>query len=400
MPGVKGPDSMGDIINIVEEYLSQAWEALRRRSERLPSYPLDPNSDEGSTPEGYREAFLAGARPPWPGPRAAPDLAVRWKELRRVAASGELRPRTEAAGHGRSQGPHCSNSGAGRFGVSRWEGSNNWSGAVLTARDEERFSALTARWRVPEVAASDTAPPPIRGPQESDPLSRRASIWIGLDGHRDIAGSLPQIGTTVAEVFQDGQRRVEVYAWAQWWVRGKQFGEIAFTDFVISPGDEVTCWLALHDATRVVMCIRNETTGQEDSVLWRSGAAPGGRPDLAFEAHPDAAPVCGQAAVWVVERPTVMGRTDLYPLPDFGMVEFRDCIAAVRAPGQPYHEAADLRALDAPRLIRMFDHRMDPWRAVRIAIPEPPGATRARMAARNGGRPPDLLDRLAVRYRG
>jgi hypothetical protein len=390
---------MGDIVAGFEEYLRLAWQALQQRSERLPAYPLEPNSDEGSTPEGHLEAFLAGARPPWPGPRAAPALVARWKELRRVAASGAMQPRLEAARRGRSQAPHSSNSGAAGLGASRWEGSSNWSGAILTARDGERFSAVTARWRVPDLAPSDTAPPPVAGPQPADPLSRRVSVWVGLDGHRDIAGSLPQLGTTSAEMFKDGRRWVETYAWAQWWVRGQQFGEIVFTGFRVSPGDAVTCWLALHDPTRVVMCIRNETTGEEDSVLWRSGTAPGGQPDWATQAHPDAAPVSGQAAVWVVERPMVMGRTDLYPLPDFGRVEFADCIAAVRGPDQPFHEAADLRALDAPRLIRMFDQRSDPWRAVRISMPDPPGETRARIADRRGGKPPALLDRLTVRYR-
>ncbi|MGG5811391.1 G1 family glutamic endopeptidase [Falsiroseomonas sp. CW058] len=356
-----------------------ARRAGRERARRLPAYPLDPGAEFGETPEGYRAAFLGGARPPWPGPRAAPGLVARWTALRRSAATGTIAPRAEVEHRHLSHSPCFSNNGAAGFGGSRWQGSRNWSGAILTARDGERFSAVSGRWRVPDARPSATAAPPIEGPTPDVPLSRRCSVWVGLDGHSRMAGSLPQIGTTTAECFQDGRRWVSTYAWAQWWVRGEQYGEMAFEDFRLSPGDEVTCWLALHAEDRVVLCIRNETTGQEDGALWHSGPP---KDELARQAHATPAPVPGLAAVWVVERPTVMGREELYPLPDVGAVTFADCIAAIRAPGQPFHEAADLRALDGRRLVRMHDRRTGPCRAPRIALPDRPGADRTLLTVR------------------
>jgi hypothetical protein len=376
---------MGDIVaRTLSDLYALAEATYKQRVTALADYPLDPNSEWGQTPEGYRAAFLAGARAPWPGPRAAPELAARWKSLRRTRASGQMKPRPEVDHRHRSQIPRASNTGRA-FGGSAWESSSNWSGAILTARDGERFSAVTGRWTVPDARASESATPPIPGPDAAPP-SRRCSVWIGLDGHRLISRSLPQIGTTTAEIFENGQRRVEAYAWAQWWVRGEQFGEMQFEGFKVSPGQDVTCWLALHDENRAVLCIRNERTGAEDGVLWRSGPAEAGAPpNAAMQVHPEAAPVAGMAAVWIVERPAVMFREDLYPLPDFDRVDFTGCIAGVRAPGQPFEEVADLRALDGRRLVRMFEQRAAPWRAPRISVPDPPGKDRTALAVRYQG---------------
>ncbi|WP_376089652.1 G1 family glutamic endopeptidase [Roseomonas sp. CCTCC AB2023176] len=324
-------------------------------------FPTDPGHEFGETPEGYRQAFLAGGRPPWPGPRGS-DLAATWTALRRTQPSGRTDP-GPPVGHR----PMASNSGARVAGASAWQGSRNWSGALITANGEERFSAACGRWKVPDARDNAALPPPIPGPRDEDPLSRRVSVWVGLDGHRRMAASLPQIGTTTSECFQDGKRWIETYAWAQWWVRGEPYPEVRFADFVVSPGDEVTCWIALHAPDRAVLCIRNETTGQEDGTLWRSGLV--ANDFLAEVAHVNAAPVTGQAAVWVVERPTVAGRDDLYPLPDFGEVVFQDCIAGVRLPEQPFHEVADLRGLGGRRVIRMLDRRVGPARSVCVSSP-------------------------------
>jgi hypothetical protein len=377
---------MGDqAIAAIEQFLLDAWTAIRGRSDPLPAYTAFPDGDEGGPPPpGYRNAFLAGAVPPWPGAKASVmgDYAGTWRELRRTKPSGSAKPRPDTGHAFRVRG---SNSGAAGLGASRWETSGNWSGAVITARDGERFSAACARWRVPGARPSDNAPPAIPGPDANDPLSRRVSVWVGLDGHRACAGSLPQIGTTTAECFKDGKRWVETYAWAQWWVRGQQFGEVVFEDFEVHPGDRVTCWLALHQPDRLVLCIRNHRTGNEDSRLWRSGTK--AEDLLAVRAHPGAppAPVSGMAAVWVVERPTVMGRTDLYPLPDFDKVEFEDCIAGVGASGEVFDEVPDLRDLRGARLLRMTDGRTEPWRCVQVAGPDQPG---------------DVRSSLTVRYRG
>ncbi|WP_270938198.1 G1 family glutamic endopeptidase [Falsiroseomonas oryzae] len=386
---------MGDIIAAADELLAAATAAVARRAERLPALPAGSDAFWGDSPDGYDAFFVAGGGLPWPYPdhrmegAAWMDLAARWKRLRRTRPSGAM-----AAGRGalldRLRRASASNAGGSGPIASRREASRNWSGAILGAREGCRFTAVTARWRVPDAAESAPgAPAPIEGAFAGEPLSRRVSVWIGLDGHRDIAGSLPQIGTTTAEMFRDGRRWVETYAWAQWWVLGGNYGEVVFTDFAVRPGDEVACWLALHSPERVVMSIRNETRGTEDSVAWQSGPIPagGGRADL-MQLHARPAPVDGMAAVWCVERPTVMGRTDKYPLPDFGQVEFRDCIAGGSRQG-PHdalrYAAVDmLRTLDQPRLVSMTDRRGTPCCARRIAVPD-------RGAAR---------DRLVVQYRG
>ena len=370
-----------------ELILNDARDAVGQRSERLLTFNLPDGGDEGGPKPGYYvDAFLAGAVGPWPGARAAVrgDYAGIWRETtRRTRPSGSARARVDA---GHAFRGRASNSGGVGIGASRWETSGNWSGAIITARDGERFSAACARWRVPDARPSTTAPPPIAGPDPNDPLSRRVSVWVGLDGHRACAGSLPQIGTTTAEYFKGDERWVKTYAWAQWWVRGQHFGEVEFPDLVVSPGDEVACWLALHQADRVVLCIRNETTGKEDSRLWRSLPKAG---DLsATRVHTgmaNPAPVAGMAAVWVVERPMVMGRTDLYPLPHFDDVEFRDCIAGIGTSGPVFDEVADLRDLRGGRLIRMTDSRAAPWRSMWVSEPV---------------RPENLRSSLTVRYRG
>lgn len=378
---------MGDIIaRGWEEMLAEGWAALKARSEPLEAYPRFPDGDEGGPPpEGYREAFRAGAVGPWPGAKAVVmgDHAGTWREIcRRSRASGTAKPRVDT---GHAFRARASNGGGAGIGASRWETSGNWSGAVLHA-GETRFSAACARWRVPDARPNANAPPPIAGPNPQDPLTRRVSVWVGLDGHRAVAGSLPQIGTTTAECFKDGKRWVETYAWAQWWVRGQQFGEVEFETLKVSPGDEVACWLALHEPDRLVLCIRNETTGEEDSRLWRSlpkaGDAQASRVHDGM-AHP--APVSGMAAAWVVERPMVMGRTDLYPLPDFDEVAFRDCIAGVGASGPVFDEVADLRDLRGARLIRMTDSRGSPWRSVRVSEPLAPREEGSSLRVRYAG---------------
>ncbi len=373
-------------------------DAYNRRTERLAECRDDLRSRSGEVPDGFESAYQAGARLPWPGPRAPAGLVARWTALGRTRPSGRMAPCAGPTHRARSEVPGASNTGTDLSG-SIWQGSNNWSGAFITARNGERFSAVTARWKVPDAGENPVAPPGVPGP-DKEPPSRRCSVWIGLAGHRAVARSMPQIGTPTAEIFHlDGRREVRCYAWAQWWVRGEHYGEVEFQDLVVSAGDEVVCWLALLDPRRVVMCIRNVTTGAEDSVLWRSGPKPGkgrGR-DRADQAHDEAAPVQGMAAVWVVERPTVMYSDVLYPLPDFGEVEFRDCIAGVRRPDQPFHEVVDLRALEGRRLIRMFDQRAAPWRAPRISLPENPVGDRTRLLVRYREEAPPLAARTAAR---
>jgi hypothetical protein len=91
------------------------------------------------------------------------------------------------------------------------------------------------------------------------------------------------------------------------------------------------------------------------------------------------------AAVWCVERPTVMGRSDKFPLPDIGRVEFRDCIAGAASSSTgdvaPYATVDSLRPLDRPHFIRMVDRRGTPAVARRISVPKR-GPTRDSLTVR------------------
>jgi hypothetical protein len=365
-------------------------EALRRRAleigaariRPLPAAPPDLSHEFGETPEGYGRAFRLGSRLPWPGPRADPDLASFWTGLGRSRPSGRFEARPEVVHRPNLRHTAVSNGGTGLAGVSRWEGSPNWSGAYLTARDAERFSALCASWRVPNLRRSNAAPP-ILGASIDEPPSRRASVWIGLDGHSRFAASLPQVGTTTAEFFRDGEEpSVASYAWVQWWTDDDDETGEQVLGLAVSPGDEVTCWLALHGPGRAVLCIRNETTGLDDGALLEPAPAAGAAAD-------SARPAIGQSAVWVVERPGVLGRSDLFPLPDFDGVTFRNCIAGVRGAGSPFEEVADLRSLSGARYIRMYARRHrsagESARAPRIASPDRPGPTRTQLTVRYRG---------------
>lgn len=258
----------------------------------------------------------------------------------------------------------------------RWGTSPNWSGAIIAARDGQRFTSVWGTWKVPRPklppGASDTVPPPEG--------AYRCSTWIGLDGHRTHSKSLPQLGTTQAIEFSGGKARPEVWAWSQWWVRGKQFGEVRFKDLPLEPGDEVICALTVQSPVAVVFTIKNQSTGALASILWAAGQVP---EDPATGDRSDA-PVQGSSAQWIAERPMVMGQTDLYPLPDYEAVLFENCAAEMRPPTKPTDPPVP-RDLTAARLIRLFETRRNPHRSAFISVPTPPDLARkaVRVSYRN-----------------
>jgi hypothetical protein len=334
--------------------------------------------------------------PPEPGPGCDPRLAALWRDLFWGRPSGDAVAREHDA-----DGQHgflaASNAGVSGVGCARWERSPNWSGAVAMPSAGRRFSAIAARWRVPKATRPGQDPrplqdlppePPIRGVAQAPgrPESWRCSIWVGLDGHRMASDSLPQIGTTVVvDIDAAGKERVRAHAWAQWWVRGKQYGEMRFEGFELAPDDTVTAWLGMRSPHEAVLRIRNERTRQIGSAAWRSGDPPAGarREADVRQVHADGAPAEGAAAAWVVERPMVMFSRELYPAPRFEPVRFERCIAALRDPGDDWSVASRLVDLGDARLIRMYHHRARPFRTEACVTPE---------AARE--------DRLTLRYAG
>jgi hypothetical protein len=77
--------------------------------------------------------------------------------------------------------------------------------------------------------------------------------------------------------------------------------------------------------------------------------------------------VAGGTAEWVMERPTILGSTDLYELPDYDQVVFDPCYAlSAVAPGPPT-VLGTLERITGPTLTRMFRVADSPHRAVTIS---------------------------------
>ncbi len=362
--------------------------------------PIDFHEDDaGGLPGGPRPRF----DPPEPDPGCDPRLAAAWRGLfwgapANDAIASDHDPQTQHRFRA------ALNGGGAGLGRSRQERSPNWSGAVLAPGGGMRFSAVAARWRVPRATrpaddrgATPRLELPAHKPLLADeagprlPESWRCSIWVGLDGHRAMSDSLPQIGTTVVvDTDAAGQERVRAHAWAQWWVRGKQYGELRFVDFDLRPDDTVTAFVMLRSPHRAVLRIRNERTGRIGTASWRSGAPR--EEDEAFDprrqqihAPADAAPAEGAAAAFVVERPMVMFSRELYPLPAFEPVAFDSCIAALQAPGAPFARAAALLDLRAARLIGMHHARANPYRSETCAVPARPATDRLTLRHKPAG---------------
>lgn len=372
----------------------RAWvEAEVERQQPIHIAHHDGRYDGGGS-DGIGDLGGPGQGPQTAPPEATPDspadLTEFWNELswgptfgdaEALDFDGSARP----GFCGEAQGASNSGAAAG-FGASRWGSSLNWSGAVLHARNGQRFRAAAARWVVPgatrpveNVLEGRPVPDmPLRmaALAEGKPLpdSWRCSVWVGLDGHRLSSLSLPQIGTTTIVEAKDGVPRTRTHAWAQWWVRGKMYGEQRFQHspdkpFEVNAGDRVTAFLVMLSRSEVLLRIRNERTKRIGSAIWSSGeVGPEGNIGPVQQIHRQPAPAEGAAAVFVVERPTVMFGDELYPLPDFGEVVFERCVAGLRGPSDK--NRTRLVDLTGARLIRMVRQRPDPFRTSQGAVPK------------------------------
>lgn len=359
-------------------------------------------------PKGSDAAELLG--------RFAGDPVVRSRFERLFSAPGPQSTKLPEAGPAvehrrRSDAPGASNGGGGAWGGSRTSGSPNWSGAVLCAAGG-RFTGLSARWRLPALANIRLPPgADAHAPPSSTVTSYKASVWIGLDGHRACSPSLPQTGTTIA-LHYDPEKKiegatpldgtdyvVEIYGWTQWWVRGKGgqdgYVEVKIPGFPLSPGEEVACWLSMPDPDDAFMRIARESDAGFWQTLWTD------KPDgLGFAKLVDRTQerVAGSAACFVVERPAVHRgpppqgagapavpeQHELYALPDFGRITMTDCWALERPLDGAGIVGARMRDLSTRRLIRLQEIRPGPHR------------TEIRVAPERGG----SRDSVTICYRG
>jgi hypothetical protein len=141
------------------------------------------------------------------------------------------------------------------------------------------------------------------------------------------------------------------------------------TNLRIDPGDEILAGLWVMISGDVSVFIKNQSTGEYRSTLLK-------RQKLPKDIEPP-----GSSADWVVERPTApVPHGKLFPLADYGTVDFKYCMAL--AADQPYgpcmapaadkpHQPERLMTLaDNGRMIKMREAFADPYRTVYVSCAE------------------------------
>lgn len=229
----------------------------------------------------------------------------------------------------------------------------NWSGALISSPSQERIVFAAAGWNAPSVRV-----PSASALFTHDPNDPRSLVWVGLDGHNGMLPniSLPQIGTG-----HWPKHKPQHFAWWEWWRNSTSDGatktpqqEIRLiANLPINAGDEILAGLAVQVSGDVLYFIKNQSTGEFRSFLARP---------------PGVILPLGSTVEWVVERPTDPPSGNLFPLPDYGSVDFRYCMARAAdgaiAPGR-------LMTLDDNALmIHMRGAFANPYRTVSVSTPK------------------------------
>jgi hypothetical protein len=238
------------------------------------------------------------------------------------------------------------------------ETSANWSGGYITANHTGPFLMVFGSWTIP------TPNQPAGAPNDD----YRCATWVGLDGLRRYSDSLPQLGTTQRVVVGSGGTTRTVEAWWQWWIRGANYPPVPFpAPFTVQIGDPVTCGLAVLplSPTRVRFFIRNDANGL--FARYDIDEPPAAALLAAIAA------LRGAHAEWIAERPMQLDSTLLYPLADYGLVDFSNCLTVV---------PTAVRDLRGARFIRMSEMRKAPLRTAVISSAGKTGAPQTIMRAR------------------
>ncbi len=234
------------------------------------------------------------------------------------------------------------------------EASLNWSGLYVTPRDGRQITEIHGRWTVPTVSVPDGMPP-------GDEYS--SSIWIGLDGQRRyFDSSLPQIGTTQSI---NDPNKPPYWSWCQWWLRDNpDTYQPALLAVPVAPGNVMMASIHVLSATRAHFLLKNQTTN--DFVTFDLDApvdAMTGRRPL----------ISGATAEWITERPTNVDTGEMYVLPDYGEVQFTNCLTVRAEPPRLGPPGSGIeQTLDGARLIRMYEVRRQPSRTATISKAEVP----------------------------
>ena len=274
------------------EHITKTSKGFTIRTYELPPPEFDPLA---ATPR----LLLHHGFPSRPNEKTEPKLRQTWDK----ALS---RPRTWITPifreiEGKTHGPAI-RPGSTRTGVTTSKGitnatSSNWSGSVVFAPSKRSFGWVAGQWTVPNPHA------PAFG-------IYYASEWVGIDGwgSNDVlqAGTETEIVNVIFSIKQ-------VYVWWEWFPSG----EVAISNFSVSPGDIMYCLICVNSTTTATIYLTNQSSGVSTSF---SITAPRGTT------------LVGNSAEWIVERPTVNG--SLTNLTDTKAVYFDEGIAGLA--GTPF----------------------------------------------------------------
>ncbi|MEZ5815565.1 MAG: G1 family glutamic endopeptidase [Hyphomicrobiaceae bacterium] len=352
-------------------YSSRIYAALELRFHKfaIPGDQLDLLSADGAVLAEY-------GIPPRPDQRLSPRLFAFWRKL--VSRPFQfLVPEFPRAPEMEGLHPlaaHMIRPGHGlrpSFSVrGHRESSRNWSGAYITPYRPYRFNMMVGSWIVPAIE------PPATLPEGACGGIFRSSAWIGIDGHRGRypKASLPQIGTRHDIVPAEGPAP-SYGAWIQWWkhnpdpVTDPENRPLPIMNFPVAPGDEIMAGLIVNISNDVQFFIKNQRTGHFAAAIV---IAPGVVDPL------------GTTAEWIVERPTNPDTRKMDVLPNYGMVQFSDCLAVS---GPTRSVFGSLQTLDGnARFITMRDMFANPHRSAAISIANKIDATTAGVRFSEPGR--------------
>lgn len=241
--------------------------------------------------------------------------------------------------------------------------SPNWSGGVIFPSHGQRFYRVAAKWTVSDVGPAALHDhtlhdrPGFHGHHDNDhPIPASCSIWIGLDGYRRWADSMPQLGT---EHSADGSHRF----WFQWWNPDSTVFHYYLSShdgaegpIDLQQGDTVACHMQVLNVAGPGDAVRFDFLRERNGAKTRAAIIMNARPGR---------PVLGGTAQAVLERPAapyidVYGKpksSGLHPMPNFGSFQFDGFAAAAR-------NANGEREYTAERMKRIanFSRRRGPTR--------------------------------------
>jgi hypothetical protein len=281
--------------------------------------------------------------PAVPDAAREPELHKLWRDMLAaplVFVEDRSRPHVPNGGTppAASPGPRLSNLAIRRRESRRLVTSPNWSGFASFPSRGDRFTRVAASWQVPSVGPGAT--------EDQSMLDFRCSIWIGLDGKRRWANSMPQLGS---EQSADGTTRL----WWQWWTPTSRRFQHYVEGIAVQPGDLLYCDLSMVTPDRARLHFVNRSRSLFTSV------------EVDGEA-----PMRGSSAQWILERPAEPVVTpgtveigELYPMPNFGAAS----PLAFAARGTTFDGTTRAYGLHNARATSNVTLRQNPSRSVIVA---------------------------------